>query len=120
MGNFIIKADPEEDFYILWSTYTDSPIGYGTRQEFEDWEPETYTDQRFERADRTGTSYLLGCGSWEDDIRLVTGGTKPDHWYIPREHIRQVCVGLVDNDDNREAQQEIIDQYCTAINYDEW
>jgi hypothetical protein len=33
MGYIIVKPDRDEDLYVIWSTFTDSPVFYGDRTE---------------------------------------------------------------------------------------
>lgn len=116
MGNYLIKPDPDEDFYVEWTTYTDSPIAYGPRKEFQDYEPAVYTDKRFERTDENGSSYFLGCGRWDDeDLQLVEAGNTTQWWNVPRKHLKELSIGLVQNYDDRDKQQEFIEKYCTEI-----
>lgn len=120
MGNFLIKPDPDEDFYVEWTTYTDSPIAYGDRAEFQEYDPTVYTDERFERCDRNGSSYMLRCGWWDDEeLQLLNVGTSNNWWNLPRKHLKEVAIGLVQNYDNREKQQEFIDKYCTEIVFED-
>ena len=113
MGNYLIKPDPTEDFYVEWTTYTDSPIAYGPRKEFQDYDPEIYTADRFDRCDRTGSSYFLSCGRWDDE-EIQLG----QEWNVPRKHLKEVAIGLIDNEDDRDKQQEVIEKYCTELVWD--
>lgn len=81
MSEFVMKAAPDRDLYVEWSTVIDNWIGMGTRQEMlehlkdkcrnksgklpHDYRPEVILD----RCDRTGTSYMYHSwgsllGSW--------------------------------------------------------
>lgn len=53
MPSYIVKVSPERDAYFEWSTVVDSPISFGTR---EDYIQEGQPEERLARADRQGTS----------------------------------------------------------------
>lgn len=116
MGVYLIKPDPNEDFYVEWDERVDAPIAYGGKAEFQGYDPEEYNDKRFERADSTGSSYMLNIGKWDDEeIQLVEAGTSTEWWNVPRHHLKELSIGLVQNWDDKDKQQEFIDKYCTKI-----
>lgn len=120
MGVYLIKPDKNEDFYVEWDERVDAPIAYGDREEFQSYDPEEYNDKRFERADLTGSSYMLNIGKWDDEeIQLVSAGTSSEWWNVPRKHLKEVAIVLVQNYDDKEKQQEIIDKYCTEIIFED-
>lgn len=82
MPHIVIKAEPNRDAYVYWSTIVEAPLTYGTRAEMleclaKEWRkqhPGMPTDSitdpaaRLDRADRTGTSAAGGFaffGAWD-------------------------------------------------------
>ena len=104
MPGFIVKAHPDEDFYIRWSTVVDAPTRWGKRDSFN--EPA----ERFERADRNGTSAIwdelpedeqpFGWNDAEFIVREETPEPPEDHyWTLPRKNLKAFCVRLDRNED---------------------
>jgi hypothetical protein len=100
MGQFITKASPSEDWYCVWSTVVDAPVEYGTKAELisrrhiEDLSPE-----RFERADRTGTS-AKDCDwyGWDDHVWMVRECGLPEARDLLRADLKRFCMALDNND----------------------
>ena len=72
MPSYIVKAAPEQDFYVIWSTVTESPHCWGGQRAVRAWlhvhEDRPANDQpRWDCADATGTSSLDGFYGWDDD-----------------------------------------------------
>lgn len=86
MGTVILKAAPDRDLFVEWSSVVDGPTVIGTREEMLAFMIEHYGsdgEQRYraslERADRTGTSAMFGkppFGAWDDPVivHAVEGG----------------------------------------------
>jgi hypothetical protein len=72
MPNFILKPEPDVDQYVLWSAITEVPYFVGTRDECKAkltrWNEgeDAAADERFDRADRSGTSSVEGLDGWDD------------------------------------------------------
>lgn len=117
MPNYIVKADPSEDFYVRWSEIVDAPTDWGTRSHLEKiLNPEEAKPERFERADQRGTSAdwpgftpdEMPYG-WSDDegfmvaeIDLPNDRRKTDEsgWYmLPRANLRALCERIDANED---------------------
>lgn len=65
----ILKAAPDEDLYIGWSTIAESPAGSWTRAEALHCGIDPV---RLERADRTGTSFIDSTeGAWDDEVMIA-------------------------------------------------
>lgn len=99
MGHTIIKPVADEDFYVAYSSIVDSPVFWGSREEFEKGY-DIKEEGRLERADSNGTSSHIGEFEWaEKDIIVregVSGGV-PDGkvWLIvPRDRLREFCETL--------------------------
>jgi len=76
MGQFLLKPEKDEDFYILWSTVVDMPLAWGPKADFQENKPfeGDYPDSRFDRADKYTSSALFYKGSWEaEDDRFNYG-----------------------------------------------
>lgn len=90
MPRFILKATPDRDAYIEWSTVVDAPVGIGTRAEY----AAVFGESRMARTDRNGTSAKwfdarhgeLEEGGWADESLIVMeGAEQPGH--LPRERL---------------------------------
>jgi hypothetical protein len=59
MPQYIVKPERDRDFYIYWSTVTDSPWQWGTRAVMEAEDDDgSFKPERFARADQTAASRL--------------------------------------------------------------
>ncbi len=76
MPSVVIKPDRDRDEYVIWSTVTESPHGFGDRAQTADllrWgvrgEPEPDADEVLRRVDANGSSAMGGYpeGLWGDD-----------------------------------------------------
>ncbi|MDR1264361.1 MAG: hypothetical protein LBK42_02040 [Propionibacteriaceae bacterium] len=120
MPSFIIKQEPsDEDFYVVWSTVTDSPHYWGTRAELTAklaHKPDAVKSDRFARADQTGTSVESGTPpylSWDgQDFFIVNNAPFPlreGHvCTLPRERLNAYCRALETN--NIAAAETLVDQ----------
>lgn len=108
MPSYIVKADPDQDWYCLWSTIVDAPCQWGSRAEMESqsYDPREVAPERFARADKNGTSAAwenwpeddMPFG-WNDDEFLLMNATPewPDDngcWLLPRKNLRAFCEAL--------------------------
>ncbi len=64
MPSYIVKPVQDVDEYVEWSTIVDSPIRWGSR---EDFLFEGFEEARLDRADTYSSSALYYRPSWEDD-----------------------------------------------------
>ncbi|MDJ0005507.1 hypothetical protein BH92_27590 (plasmid) [Rhodococcoides fascians A21d2] len=68
MPHYIVKISPDQDLYVDWSTITDCPTVCGDRASVSAaLGPEASGADRWERADRTGSSSHAGFYEWADD-----------------------------------------------------
>ena len=76
MPTYVIKAEPDVDLYVLWSTVVEAPTFTGTRAEvtqhliwLTDNEQAKQIEARFDRADARGSSGIppFDYGTWEGD-----------------------------------------------------
>ena len=100
MPSFILKADPQRDAYIEWSTVVDAPTDVGDRAYF----LTKNAEDRMARADEAGTSARYfdwlppeeQAGGWVDPYLIYEGaGT------LPRERLGDVFDLLVADPDAR-------------------
>ncbi|MFF9565781.1 hypothetical protein ACF1AJ_20700 [Leifsonia sp. NPDC014704] len=98
MPHYILKPRPERDFYIDWSTVVDRPADWGSREMLSaELDGRSAAPERFDRADETGTSSLvgeLGWGAEEIVVHNIEGGP--------------VVVRRVD-----------LEAFCGSLNYDD-
>jgi hypothetical protein len=112
MPSYIVKADPAQDFYVMWSTVVDAPCAFGTRAELARFYPgPDSAPERFARADEFGTSanwpnwpsHDMPFG-WQDEEFIVMEGS-PERlgedgyseagcWLLPRGNLRAYCEEL--------------------------
>jgi hypothetical protein len=117
MGEFVVKAAPDVDLYLIWSTVVDSVCVVGTRAEilahlWADYRmehpectpnPGTGPDARMARADRLGSSAHEPAGmyGWNDEAFHVgeaaprTGGW----WELPRASLVAYARALLADDE---------------------
>jgi hypothetical protein len=102
----IVKPERDQDFYLGWSTNSESPVWWGPRNFaltylIEDAE-KPYGDKtdpvaRLDRADLNGTSALGGFaffGRWDDE-----GFIYEQRGFLPRKHLIAACEALGRNDE---------------------
>lgn len=70
MPSYIVKPECDRDWYVVWSDVVEAPTAAGTREELKRsaWRQSEFTDDRFDRADRTGCSAL-----WPDPNAPIYG-----------------------------------------------
>lgn len=85
MPHEIIKPSPDEDFYIDWSSITEAPCYWGTREHMAR-EVEPGDGKRFDRADQNGSSAMHSAGTFwgRDEIFMQQG-------IVPRANMRALC-----------------------------
>lgn len=117
MGEFVVKASPDVDLYLIWSTITDCPYYVGTREEIREhlWDeyrsehphstpqPGYSPDDRMARADEHGTSAQAPAGmyGWDDEAFSIREVVPDDgHWYeLPRVNLVAYARALLDEDE---------------------
>lgn len=96
MGTIVIKPDRDTDFYVGWSSVTESPHWWGPRSEvtrylLDDARRRGGIDDppgdRLQRADQHGTSaHDRRDGGWDDD-----GFIYEQRGVLPRRHLAEAC-----------------------------
>lgn len=99
MPSYIVKASPDEDFYVMWSEIVEAPTAAGTRAELEAigyFTPADVAPERFDRADQHGTSAAAPAGGkiyrfyeWTDK-----GMIYQQQGWLPRERLKELCDRL--------------------------
>lgn len=115
MGRYIIKPDKDVDFYVEWSTIVDNWVFAGNREDMVD---EGLSEDRLDKADRLGSSYMLSCGKWEDKELIVCN--LPDRYYeecfqgvegyytIPRENLYRFIMKTSDENSDTTGLKEML------------
>ena len=103
MPSYIVKADPDQDYYVMWSEVAEAPTFAGTRAEMEACDyfaPAEVSAERFARADEFGTSCQATAGGkiyrfyeWSDP-----GMIYQQQGTLPRARLREVCDRLDANE----------------------
>lgn len=106
MGQCILKAAPDRDLYLIWSTVVDNAIWVGDRTALVEHLREEYGrssnfETRIARADRRGSSMLdYGFGRWDDEYLAVGEGSPMDGWYhLRRDRLVAYAEALLAGDD---------------------
>lgn len=102
MPSYLVKPERDVDFYVLWSTVTESPHAWGTAEWFRSEETELDgwgnrhrpLTRRLESADLNGTSALEPKGEnpfygWADD-----GFVYRQLGILPRANLPELCRRL--------------------------
>jgi hypothetical protein len=101
MGRFILKPERDVDFYVEWSTIVENATGMGTRAELakllNHYRPGDGADERFDRADRTGSSATWGDPpsapyGWDDEYLMA------EQRLLPRAKLREYAEAVFRND----------------------
>lgn len=112
MPSFLVKATPDADWYCLWSTVVDAPTYWGTRAELirEHCDPAAVVAERFDRADKNGTSAMIPGTSDDEqwfgwnDSPFILSEAGPEYrdggcWMLPRANLRAFCEALTATED---------------------
>lgn len=117
MGEFVVKAAPDVDLYLIWSTVVDSACYVGTRAEIREhlWDehrgqhphelpPLGYSpDDRMVRTDQHGTSALdpPGLYSWSHEAFHVGEASPCDGrwWELPRTNLVAYAKAIIADDE---------------------
>jgi hypothetical protein len=106
VGRAIVKAAPDRDLYMVWSSIVDAVVAVGTRAEMveyarQDWRlDDEHAEAALVRADTLGSSdRAIGFGRWGDDVLPVREGSPPDGWYhIRRDRLVDYVEALLRDD----------------------
>lgn len=92
MPQYVVKADPDKDVYVGWSTIVDGPTWVGDR-EYAVKEMEIDLE-RLERADRYGTSSHDRFYGW-DEATFICVYDMPDFRSLPRANLVAFAEALI-------------------------
>ena len=110
MPHYIVKAHPDNDFYVDWSTIVDAPIEWGPAADFTEQIPA----DRKERADRNGTSsHDPRFFGWQDPFFIVANLGDGRFYNLPRPNLQAFCEAMNPDPDNPAVQQAALNQYAT-------
>ncbi len=126
MPSVVIKPARDRDEYVVWSTVTESPHGFGDRAQAADllrWgvrgDPEE-PEPVLARVDTVGTSDFTGWGAWDDDgfiFKQVGWLPRPRVFEAARRMGGKACrlryvLELVDRfDDDDGHYDEVVREY---------
>lgn len=121
MPTVILKAsDNLDDFYVLWSTVVDAPVAWGDRKFLKESVPQGMEDDRFDRADRTGTSCFLGTGEWDNTMSVHNLGNSNRPWALERGNLLPFITALDEiQDGDKDGEEEILQKYAEPIVYED-
>ena len=103
MPHLILKPQRDVDFYVDWSTITDTVVASGTRAELSAAMVTHRTlcagsdPSRFDRADRTGSSAdgaWVGYLGWDSPATLIASHPFDEQRLLPRENLRAFADAL--------------------------
>lgn len=90
MPNYIVKPVADEDFYVDWSTVTDCPSMWGSREQLL---RRRVPPERLDRADATGTSSLDGIEGYDQGDFWVNNLGERAFW-VSRANMRAFLDSL--------------------------
>lgn len=101
LRGLLVKAAPDKDLYVNWSTVCDMPGGVFSRETaLEHGYPRSFLD----RADATGTSARHGDGAWGD-----SGFVAEQRGWLRRDRIGEYAVEYLTGD--REAAFALLEPF---------
>lgn len=93
MSRHIVKPTRDVDLYVVWSSNTDSPLAWGSKEHLlqDGWVSRDESgERRFQRADETSTSAIWYTTSWDEDEPYGFMNTGS----IPRSRIPELLTVL--------------------------
>lgn len=117
MGDFVVKAAPDSDLFLIWSTVVDAPTCVGTGDQiaahlWTQWrrqhpdcipKPGKGPAARMARAHTAGTSAVEpeGAYGWSDEEFIVMEAAPHDGWFyvLPRANLVAYAEALLADDD---------------------
>lgn len=113
MSNLLLKAEPHDDTYVVWSFNVDAPTAYGTIEKIR----AVYRDmdqERFDRADKAGASSMTGEYGWDDtDAIFVVGEVGNGGFFtLERKNLKKFVEALYNNGEGIEGENRILAEHC--------
>lgn len=102
MGRYVIRADPEQDLYLVFSTVVDNFILIGSRDEAS----HEVSEEALAAADTCGTSSVYGRGAYDGKtaVSILAPEPRGERWYLlARRHFADYARLILDG---REAEAE--------------
>jgi hypothetical protein len=97
----LVKAAPDRDLYVGWSTVCDMPAGVWSRETALEY---GFPPSRLDRADENGSSSLIGDGAWDDK-----GWVAEQRGWLRRDRIGEYAVEYLHGD--REAAYALLEPF---------
>ncbi|KFG71494.1 hypothetical protein [Streptomyces mutabilis] len=97
----IVKAAPDRDQYVGWSTVCEMPAGVWSRESALEY---GFPPSRLDRADATGSSSHIGDGAWED-----RGFVAEQRGWLRRDRLGEYAVEYLHGD--REAAYALLEPF---------
>lgn len=113
MPSFIVKPNPDRDFYVRWSEVVDEVTACGSRAELTEyltkfkpyWEADP---ERFDRADKTGTSSAAPAEyGWEHNKFFL--GQYEEYRFVRREDLEAYADAICSDNEDEALQYTYID-----------
>lgn len=106
----VVKVDPDEDWYVVWSDIAEAPMAWGGRERVGMWltsrghwenptgEPDGTPESRLARADQTGTSSLWPSPDdphmgWQES-KYPRGLIYRQQGWLPIDRMKALCERL--------------------------
>lgn len=107
MAQAIVRAAPDSELYLVWSSVVDAPVFVGVRDSIvkyatRDWRlTAAEAEAAVARADADGSSdRVIRFGWWDDDHLPVMEGSPSDGWYhIRRDRLVEYAQALLHDDE---------------------
>jgi len=101
LRGLLVKAAPDKDLYVQWSTVCDMPGGVFSRESALAY---GFPPSRLDHADKHGSSSRLGDGAWDDK-----GWVAEQRGWLRRDRIGEYAVEYLHGD--REAAYALLEPF---------
>ncbi len=114
MPSFILKPEPDDEKYVVWSSIVDAPTAYGTPEELNRIYFHEMTQERFDRADATGTSLKTGEFGWDlpEDVLIVGEVGSMGFFMLQRKNLKAFIQALDSNTEGTEGENKVLLEHC--------
>jgi hypothetical protein len=109
LRGLLVKAAPDKDLYVQWSTVCDMPGGVFSRETALEY---GFPPSRLDHADEHGSSSRLGDGAWDDK-----GWVAEQRGWLRRDRIGEYAVEYLHGD--REAAYALLEPFDDPKDDDE-
>lgn len=105
MANFVIKADPAKDLYVLWSEIAHCPLRWGTAAQLK------LSPSQQDEIDMVGTSSVKGYGAWGCGPMRLDNVGESNKWALPRNNVAAFLRDLTLCDD----ETTVLEKHAIAV-----